>query len=114
MPGARSVKIEMSIGIASHRRAFTLIELLVVIAVIAILAALLLPVLTKAKVKGKRIACLNNCKQMGYGSQLFSEDQPDERLTGSLKLTPADQQADDDMNWLFPAYVKNLQSFICP
>ena len=95
-------------------KAFTLIELLVVIAVIAILAALLLPAMAKAKEKAKRIACLNDVKQMGMGSQMFADDQEDGRLTGSLKATGFEQQADDDLNWLYPNYIANIKSFICP
>jgi prepilin-type N-terminal cleavage/methylation domain-containing protein len=58
-------------------RAFTLIELLVVMAIIAIPAAMLLPALAKAKVKGQTTACLNNLKQLQLGYLAYGHDNND-------------------------------------
>jgi prepilin-type N-terminal cleavage/methylation domain-containing protein/prepilin-type processing-associated H-X9-DG protein len=76
-----------------RRRAFTLVELLTVIAIIAILAALLLPALGRSKAKAYNLACMNNLRQLGIATRLYS-DNNQERLPSAeiLPTQPIDPQ----------------------
>jgi prepilin-type N-terminal cleavage/methylation domain-containing protein len=64
----------MNLGLSIRRRGFTLVELLAVIATIVILAALLLPVLSQAKVKAQRTACFSNLHQLGLAWTMYIHD----------------------------------------
>jgi prepilin-type N-terminal cleavage/methylation domain-containing protein/prepilin-type processing-associated H-X9-DG protein len=111
------------------RRGFTLIELLVVIAVIAILAALLLPVLSNAKSRAQGLRCLNNNRQLTLAWRMYVEESdgrlpnskggPWQWMSGTLDYNPAnpsnwDPTVDIMKSPLWAFCGKNVTLFKCP
>jgi len=93
---------------------FTLIELLVVVAIIAILAAMLLPALRRARESGRRTYCINNLHQIGLGIQLYQED-----FSGHPPLYLVDPERrtfgypGGSTRYLEAGYIENLGTFVC-
>jgi len=96
--------------IQNSRHAFTLIELLVVVAIIAILAALLLPTLAKAKTRAWRIQCINNHKQLGLTWTLYQDDHGG-GLPSNVRGAPP---AGSGLNWVESTVHGATPGFIDP
>ena len=88
--------------------AFTLIELLTVIATLGILAALILPALSGARGKGKRVQCVNNMRQLAMAQMVYSHDNE------QGYFTPQRAPEDQNLNWLRQQVGRGGNLFVCP
>lgn len=98
------------------RRAFTLIELLVVIAILALLAAILFPVFSRARENARRTSCQQNLRQIGLGLLQYTQDFDEATTCSFYGSNSAPSDNGPNYKWMdavFP-YVKNEQLFTCP
>src|SRR5258707_15462841 len=102
----------------TRKRGFTLIELLVVIAIIAVLAALLLPALSRSKAQARRVYCANNERQIGLALRLYVDDFHKYPAYAWSSLTPSQAMyLDRSALWdatLLPYARGNVAVFFCP
>lgn len=99
----------------SSRRGFTLIELLVVIAIIAILAAILFPVFSRAREQARKTACLSNAKQIATATMLYVQDWDETFPVSTYCCAPGHGSpvTDTPMGQIMP-YLKNAGVYFCP